>query len=44
MKNLSIFHQFIYFLTINYMAGVAGLEPTTGGFEDRCSTIELHPY
>ena len=26
------------------MAGVAGLEPTTGGFEDRSSTIELHPY
>ena len=25
------------------MAGVAGLEPTTVGFEDRSSTIELHP-
>ena len=26
-----------------FMAGVAGLEPTTVGFEDRSSTIELHP-
>lgn len=26
------------------MAGVTGLEPITGGFEDRSSTIELHPY
>ena len=26
-----------------FMAGVAGLEPATIGFEDRSSTIELHP-
>ncbi len=26
------------------MAGVEGVEPTTHGFGDRCSTAELHPY
>ena len=33
-------------LPLNYtpkLAGVTGLEPITGGFEDRSSTIELHP-
>lgn len=26
------------------MAGVAGFEPATYGFGDRCSTVELHAY
>lgn len=26
------------------MAGVAGFEPTTLGFEVQCSTVELYPY
>ena len=26
------------------LAGAVGLEPTTNGFGDRYSTLELHPY
>ena len=30
--------------TMGTLAGAAGIDPTTFGFGDRCSTIELCPF
>ena len=43
LNNTPIYSFFRMNMFFN-MAGVTGLEPITGGFEDRSSTIELHPY